>query len=513
MNLQAAVVADESETEAEQRPLPEGWAWSTLGELGDIVGGVTVDKKRSPADPVDVPYLRVANVQRGFIDLSEVKTIRVERNVAQRLALQKNDILLNEGGDRDKIGRGWVWQDEINPCIHQNHVFRVRFNHEGINPFFISYYANEIGRPFFIEQGKQTTNLASISMSKIRQLPIPVAPPAEQRRIVGRIDELFAEIAEGEAALKSARQGLDLWRRSLLKAAVTGELTRDWRETHKPVETGADLLARIRAERQAAGTKTGRGRRSAAPAPLDTSSLPDLPEGWVWATVGDIVDDMEYGTSVKCETEGKGAPVLRMGNIQDGMLDISRLKYADRVTSDTLPLLLNGDILFNRTNSAELVGKSAVFRGQISPCSFASYLIRLRPHQISPDFIVFWLSSVFGKKWVADNKSQQVGQANLSGGKLKMMPIPIPPAFEQDEIVKFVKDSLSARDDMEIVSEKSAADSRALRQSILKAAFEGRLVPQDPTEEPASALLTRIRGGGVAEPSPPRRRGRPPARP
>jgi type I restriction enzyme, S subunit len=147
--------------------LPEGWVWARLSDLGEVIGGVTVDKKRKPVDPIEVPYLRVANVQRGYLDLSEVKTIRVERSVANKLGLKSNDILFNEGGDRDKIGRGWVWQAELPVCIHQNHVFRVRPHREGINPFFVSYYANEIGRTFFIEKGTQTTNLASISLSKI----------------------------------------------------------------------------------------------------------------------------------------------------------------------------------------------------------------------------------------------------------------------------------------------------------------------------------------------------------
>jgi len=181
--------------------LPEGWEWARLDALGEIVGGVTVDKKRAPADPVEVPYLRVANVQRGYLDLTEVKTIRVERNVARRLELKPNDVLLNEGGDRDKIGRGWIWQDEFPICIHQNHVFRVRLHDDGINAQFVSHYANELGRGFFIEKGKQTTNLASISLSKISELPIPVPPPAEAQIIVERLHASPPPRAERERLL------------------------------------------------------------------------------------------------------------------------------------------------------------------------------------------------------------------------------------------------------------------------------------------------------------------------
>ena len=157
---------------AELADLPKGWTWTSLGEITDIVGGVTVDQKRKSDDPTTVPSLRVANVQRGRVDLSEIKTIVVDRSVAIRLKLMPGDILLNEGGDRDKIGRGWVWDGSVASMIHQNHVFRAGPVCEGVNPYFVSHYANEMGRRFFIEQGKQTTNLASISLTKLRSAPV-----------------------------------------------------------------------------------------------------------------------------------------------------------------------------------------------------------------------------------------------------------------------------------------------------------------------------------------------------
>jgi hypothetical protein len=159
--------------------------------------------------------------------------------------------------------------------------------------------------------------------------------------------------------------------------------------------------------------------------------------------------------------------------------------------------LERGDVLFNRTNSAELVGKSAIYRGLPDPCSFASYLIRVRVALCEPDFVVYWLNSVFGKSWVANNKSQQVGQANLSGGKLKRMPVPLPPLLEQKEIVRRVQEQFDVGDTGALTIGQVDRDRAALRQSILKAAFEGRLVPQNPADEPASALLARVRDGST----------------
>jgi type I restriction enzyme, S subunit len=236
--------------------LPNDWAWGRLGDLGEIVGGVTVDQKRKPLNPVEVPYLRVANVQRGHLDLTEIKTIRVEQGVAARLKLLPGDVLLNEGGDRDKIGRGWVWEGQVPGCIHQNHVFRVRL-HEGISPYFVSHYANEMGRRFFIEKGKQTTNLASISLSKISELPVPVPPAPEVSAIVDRLNEALAaeldcrrELADGLALAQSQRQ-------SILKAAFEGRLVpRDPAD-----EPASALLARLRASNPPQTRSQGRGRQ------------------------------------------------------------------------------------------------------------------------------------------------------------------------------------------------------------------------------------------------------------
>jgi type I restriction enzyme S subunit len=237
--------------------LPKGWEWSSLGAIGELVGGVTVDKKRRPSDPVTVPYLRVANVQRGYLDLSEMKSITVERAVAEALALKKGDILLNEGGDRDKIGRGWVWDGQIEGCIHQNHVFRLRPYDPAINPRFISHFANEMGRRFFVEKGKQTTNLASISMSKIGQLPIPVLPPAELQEAMRLLDDGLLALIDVEAELAAANVSVAA-RQSILKAAFDGRLV----EQDADDEPADRLLARINDSGPQHFPATRPGRRS-----------------------------------------------------------------------------------------------------------------------------------------------------------------------------------------------------------------------------------------------------------
>lgn len=252
-------VSDETFDDALPR-LPESWAWSRLGEIGEIVGGVTVDKKRKAVDPVTVPYLRVANVQRGYLDLSEVKSITVERSVAQALVLKRGDILLNEGGDRDKIGRGWIWDGQIEGCIHQNHVFRVRLYDVSLNPYFLSHYANEMGRRFFVEKGKQTTNLASISMSKVSQLPVPLVPAAELAALMRVLNEALITTLDVEADIQSS-PSTHSFRQSVLKAAFEGRLV----EQNPRDEPAEILLARLSERSQSIKPKS-RGRRAGAEA-------------------------------------------------------------------------------------------------------------------------------------------------------------------------------------------------------------------------------------------------------
>ncbi len=184
-----------------------------------------------------------------------------------------------------------------------------------------------------------------------------------------------------------------------------------------------------------------------------------------------------------------------MGNIAEGKLALDQLKYLPEKHEEFPELLLNpGDLLFNRTNSAELVGKTAIYKGNPDPCSFASYLIRVRLNSdVQPGLVSYYINSVYGRKWVASVVSQQVGQANVNGTKLQALTVPLPPSFEQRVIVEEVERRLSIADEVGAVIDAELKRVDRLRQSILKKAFEGKLVPQDPSDEPASKLLERIK--------------------
>lgn len=181
---------------------PESWVLSSFDELFVIVSGVTKGQKVTANEAIDAPYLRVANVQRGHLDLSVVKKITVRKADLERYSLRLGDVLMTEGGDWDKLGRAAIWHEEIPGCIHQNHIFRVRPPSNEVSPEWVITYVNSLlGRAFFEDASKQTTNLASINMTQLRGCPFPLPPLAEQHRIVAKVDALMALCDRLEASL------------------------------------------------------------------------------------------------------------------------------------------------------------------------------------------------------------------------------------------------------------------------------------------------------------------------
>ena len=226
--------------------LPEGWVWASLDMLGEIASGVAKGTKRNPDVHVrEVPYLRVANVQRGFLDLSEIKNILATDRDISELMLQDGDVLFNEGGDRDKLGRGWVWRDEVANCIHQNHVFRMLPYLPELLPELISHHGNTFGKTWFQNAGKQTTNLASINMTMLRMFPVPLSPASEQKELLIQLQLQLESLDRQEHSVELGLKQSAAQRKNILKAAFSGQLV----PQDSNDEQACALLERIRTKR------------------------------------------------------------------------------------------------------------------------------------------------------------------------------------------------------------------------------------------------------------------------
>lgn len=499
---------ERSETEC-LPPLPEGWCWTTLATLTDIQGGITKDQQRRRTSTArDVPYLRVANVHRGHLDLSEIRTIFAEESTIHELRLRTGDILFTEGGDRDKLGRGWVWNDEIDECIFQNHIFRARPRLPDIVPEFISFYANFLGRDWFTKSGKQTTNLASISRSTLRRFPVPVAPLNEQHRIVNAVQELFSDLHNAEMALTRAERNLRHYRGALLRSAVAGNLSRSWRAKNVNVESATSLLQRVLAARRANWEAVqlvrfeAEGRRPpknwreryVSPSAPDPRDLPPLPDTWCWASVEQL-GDIRVGRqkTPRHRSHGNLTKYVRAANITEEGLDLSDvLEMGFSETERTSYRLMRGDILLSEASgSPSQIGKPAIWNGEIDGCCFQNTVIRLRPTIIPSEYLLlvfkhFYFNNVFA------SFSAGVGINHLSASRFSRMPIPLPPLPEQAAIVADVDTGFTAiRNGLRNCASglKRAAD---LRQLVLEHAFAGRLVKLTPEDEPATSLVQKF---------------------
>jgi type I restriction enzyme S subunit len=203
--------------------VPAHWAVTRLKFLATVQTGVAKGKDLRDRKTIEVPYLRVANVQDGYLDLSDVDQIEIESADLERYLLRDGDVLMNEGGDFDKLGRGHVWNDQLTPCVHQNHVFAVR-PHSVTGEWLSAYTSSRAAQYYFMGRAKQTTNLASISSSNLMELPVPVPPPEEQHFILAAAASRLNHL---DTLAKTTQRSLDLLkehRSALITAAVTGQI-------------------------------------------------------------------------------------------------------------------------------------------------------------------------------------------------------------------------------------------------------------------------------------------------
>lgn len=203
--------------------VPEHWGVKRLKFIANVQTGIAKGKDNADKDTIDVPYLRVANVQDGYLDLDEVATIEVSSADVARYLLQPGDVLMNEGGDYDKLGRGHVWQGEIEQCIHQNHVFAVR-PYGVLSEWLNAVTSSDFAQFYFMGRSKQSTNLASISSTNLMELPVPLPSESEQLQTLGRLRDRTSRL---DTLLSQTKRSIDLLkerRSALITAAVTGQI-------------------------------------------------------------------------------------------------------------------------------------------------------------------------------------------------------------------------------------------------------------------------------------------------
>jgi type I restriction enzyme S subunit len=492
--------------------LPKSWTWTTLGEVVEFeYGKGLIESKRDPSGKIPVYG---SNGVVGFH--------------SSALVGQACLIVGRKGAaGRVHISRGPCWPIDTTYYIVPP---------PGLDLSFAYYLISTLQ----LGSLDRSTAIPGLNRNDAYSLPLPLPPLPEQRRIVAKIEELFSKLDAGVEALKKVKAELKRYRQAVLKYAFEGKLTEEWRKkqleiaeseiaelggklniaesesgkskiaelesgklenekmqiskfpdfqiSNLPFEPASVLLERIKEER-----KKKLGSKYKDLPPLDTSELPDLPEGWAWARLGELCF-VQGGFAFKSrDYRQSGVPLLRISNIVNGKVSFQTetVYLDDAFLSEYQAFVLSqGDIVI--ALSGATTGKYGVYDLD-EPALLNQRVGRLRfsdDATVNPRFILQYLEIIRGRIL---KEAYGAAQPNISTNDLGEFEIPLAPKTEQDQIVSEIERRFSVADEVEKVVDQSLKQAERLRQSILKRAFEGKLVPQDPTDPPAIQLLEEIR--------------------
>jgi len=452
----------------------------------------------------------------------------VSYGVAERLTefrLRAGDVVL---GRRGEMGRCAVVSPREEGWLCGTGSLIVRPDPLLLDPDFLQRFISSDSVVRYLLSASVGSTMANLNQEHLLALQVNLPPIAEQTRIVAKLEELLSDLDAGVAELKAAQKKLAQYRQSLLKAAVEGLLTAPWRakqaKQKATTETGAQLLARILSERR----KRWEARQFARyaeqgktppkdwqskypePVPPDTADLPQLPEGWVWASVEQL-GDVQLGRQRSPDKLKGDCPTkyIRAANITEAGIDLDDVLEMDFSERELQTFALKvGDVLLTEASgSPEHVGRPAIWNCAEGLYCFQNTVLRFSSWWITSKF-AFYSFLAMQKLGIFRALSGGVGINHLSAGKFAKLPIALPPISEQSALVDVIENKISLCDEQIATIDRSLKQSAAQRKNILKAAFSGQLVPQDPADEPASALLARIRAArevALLKPKPRRR--------
>lgn len=490
--------------------LPEKWEWTTLGEIRrDTSQSISQEEMRGKS----FELYSVPSFATGKPEIIEGDQIG-----SNKVTVQPGDVLICKINPR--INRAWVVGESQGYPQIASTEWIVFSKQGGIIPDFLRYYfSTDTFRNYLAANVSGVGgSLMRVRPSVVERYPFPLAPTAEQEHIVAKLDAMVSRITAGESAARRALERLDCYRASVLYAAVTGELTREWRKTHKLEETGELLLKRLLVERRKRWEETEFKRLESAgklpkndkwkerykePEQPDIQGLPKLPVGWTWASIDQLSWTSGYGTSERCSYEGKGLPVLRIPNIRSHNLSFSDIKFAaENAFFDDSELVDFGDLLLIRTNgSRTLIGRAAVVQKMLpGKYSFASYLIRYRLLGESEfwSWVSFAWDSSLLRTQINNKAATTAGQYNVSLSNLASIAIPLPPTIEQQQLIQQIDLRFAASERMQATLKLRQEQASTIRQSLLNDAYSGSLNTQQLGDEPASLLLTRLHNANRA---------------
>lgn len=425
--------------------LPAGWEWTTIGEVAATSLGKMLDKKQATGMH-PTPYLRNINVRWGSFDLSDLAEMDIRPDELDRVLAQRGDVIACEGGEP---GRAAVWNGPGTIAL-QKALHRIQPT-EAILPAYVALLLQHLAMSRQLERFFTGTTIKHLPQEKLRLVKVPLPPRTEQDRIVAAVDEHLSHLEAAESVMASARARLLRLRSSVLECVTAGD--------------------------------------------------------WVARPLGELLLSLRNGCFVsRPKVDPPGLPILRISAVRPLALDASDVRYAPGHLERSMHYKVEGgDLLFTRySGNPDYVGACAVVPISAAGILHPDKLIRGVPDPalVLGGWVALLLSSSRGRREIEQRLKTTAGQVGISGSQLRTVPIPLPPLPTQSERITAWLAATGAM--MRLHRELGMAVARAVaaRRAILAAAFSGRLVPQDPDDEPASVLLERFRAQrAVASPT------------
>lgn len=500
--------------------LPNGWATANPGQLASDtrnslgIGPFGSNLKVSDYSNHGVPLIFVRNIRSETFDDANKFVSRSKAQELEAHEVRPLDVLITKMGDPP--GDSAIYPVSRPPGIITADCIRWRINPRVGLPAFFAYATRTANIREQILNRTKGVAQKKVSLGRFRSVTYPVAPLAEQRRIIDAIETQLTRLDAAVASLERARANLKRARASVLKAAVEGRLVPTEaelaRREGRSYEHASVLLERILEERrrrhEEAPVGAKRKEKYKPPVEPDAESLPKLPTGWVWSTVDQLasykprsIQSGPFGSSLRhSEFQDSGKLVIGIDNVQDGYFTIgsenriSESKFEDLERFRARPLDVAITVMAT-------VGRCCVLPADLEPAIITKHVYRItaNPQAVHPRYLMYMLKGAPPVRKQMFSKARGQTRLGLNGTIVKSLSIPLPPPAEQERIVESVDRELSVIDAIYQTVEHNLQRCERLRQSVLKRAFEGKLVPQDPNDEPASELLARIEAERASE--------------
>lgn len=451
--------------------LPREWNLEALEKLSSVIQyGYTVKAQQEPVGP---RLLRITDIQNDAVRWDEVPFCRIKTEEKQKYLLAPNDIVFARTGAT--VGKSYLIRDPVPESVFASYLIRVRLKPE-IAPEYVSYFFKSLDYWRQITESQAGIGQPNVNGTKLARIRIPIAPFEQQKRIVAEIEKQFSRLDESVASLKRTKANLKRYRAAVLKAAVEGKLTEDWRKVHPNLEPANKLLDRILTERRAKWTGKEKYKELGKP---DVSNLQKLPQHWVWCLTDALFSFVTSGSRGWARYySDKGPMFVRVGNLDHDSIrldlgDVQRVKPPTGAEG-TRTNVESGDILISITAD---VGMIAVAPSNLGEAYINQHVALARPVLgICREYLAWYLAARDGGQKQFRRLQRGATKVGLGLDNIRAVPVPLPPLAEQRQIVAEVERRLSVIDELEATVEANLTRADRLRQSVLGKAFSGKLL-------------------------------------